>query len=82
MGKVIFGLIIAAIIWLLFFGKRRLTKKNADTADSIATPKKIKSEQMVACVNCGVNIPVSEGILIEEGKYRCASNPQCNPHRA
>jgi hypothetical protein len=78
MGKVIFGLIIAAIVWLLFFGKRRIAKKNADTSDSTATPKQIKAEKIVICDKCGVNIPESEAVSIGAGKYRCASNAQCD----
>lgn len=80
MGKVIFGLIIAAIVWLLFFGKRKLGQKDARGTGATDSPKKISAENIVTCAKCGVNIPESEAERTESGTYRCRSSAQCSGH--
>lgn len=73
MGKVLFGLLIAAIIWLLFFFKRKQkigAKKSAEINRTAAV------ESIVQCKICGVNIPESEAIrvLVNDANAATAAN--------
>lgn len=79
MGKVIFGLLIAVIVWLLFFMKRkqRLSDKNADKSSTVKNSS-ATLEQIVTCSRCGVNIPQSEALLQTDGKFLCANTADCS----
>ena len=73
MGKILFGLLIAALVWVLFFTKRKITlkpdKKERSTKDA--------TEQIVTCTRCGVNIPQSEAKLADDGTYACSNAADC-----
>lgn len=74
LGKILFLLIIAALVWLLFKG---FFKAHARAA--APPPARLANgEDMVACARCGVNTPRSE-TREEGGKFYCANNPQCHP---
>ncbi len=75
MGKVFFGLLIAAIVWLLFFAKRKLNRPS-DRGTNDAKPSTI-SERMVSCARCGVNIPESESTKDTSGNFCCKNNADC-----
>ena len=79
MGKVIFGLLIAAIVWLLFFMKRKVRLSDKNTVEPSASQKSNAAlEQIVTCSRCGVNIPQSEALLQTDGKFLCAKIAQCS----
>ncbi len=67
MSRLIFILIIIALVyWLLTSYRRRINKptdpaKPADTA---------KTQDMVSCAHCGVHLPKGESLLVD-GKYFC-----------
>jgi hypothetical protein len=73
-GKVLFGLLIAALVWVLFFTKRKITLK---TEKKERSPK-VTIEQIVTCTRCGVNIPQSEAKLGDDGTYVCSNAADCN----
>ncbi len=75
MGKVFFGLLIAVIVWLLFFAKRKVGR-SSDRGTTDAKPSAI-SERMVTCTRCGVNIPESESTKDPAGNYCCKNNVDC-----
>lgn len=76
MGKVLFGVLIAAIVWLLFFAKRKINQSSDDGATT-AKPA-VSSERMVACARCCINIPESEATKDPDGNFRCKNNADCN----
>ena len=79
MGKVIFGLLIAAIVWLLFFMKRKQRLSDKNTVEPSASQQSnAVLEQIVTCSRCGVNIPQSEALLQTDGKFLCANVAQCS----
>ncbi len=71
MGRILLLLIIAFLIWALFKGffKSQL-KKPEPPSTSVA------GEDMVACAQCGVNLPRSEA-QERDGKLVCRENPNC-----
>lgn len=74
MGKILFLLVIALLVWMLFRGffKSQVRKGERHPAQSV------RGEDMVACARCGVNLPRSEA-REEGGRLVCASNPHCHP---
>ncbi len=83
MGKVIFGLLIAAIVWLLFFAKRKQQLRDTQTKSDASSPLRPsdKLEKIVVCSRCGVNIPQSEALKTIDNKIVCANPEQCLPHK-
>lgn len=74
MGKVLFGLLIVAIVWLLFFAKRKTGRQsNADSNKQMPA-----SERMVSCQRCGVNIPESEAKQVGDGSFTCKNVSACS----
>ena len=71
MGRVLLLLIIVFLLWLLFRGFFRAQTKTKDVAAAPA-----RAEDMVACANCGVNLPRSEA-REEGGRFFCQDNPRC-----
>ncbi len=63
MGKIILFLILALVAYMAIRGAVRRSRPPA-TGD---TPP----ERMVACMNCGVNLPRSEA-LEEDGQFYCS----------
>ena len=72
MGRVIFLLIIAFLIYLLFKGFLRAQTRRGEQARDEST----KVEDMVACARCGVNLPKSEA-RNEGALFYCRDNPRC-----
>jgi uncharacterized protein len=72
LGRIIFLLIIAFLIWLVFRGFfRAQTRRKADMA-----VRSGKAEDMVECARCGVNLPRSEA-QPEGNAFICRDNPRC-----
>jgi hypothetical protein len=76
MGKVLFFLLIGAIIWLLFFAKR--LGKGARKND-VSAPRTGAPEQMRQCSRCGVYLPASDACELagQRGKFSCADPDNC-----
>ena len=70
MGRILFLLIIAFLIYLLFKGFLRAQTRRGEE------DRKEKVEDMVACARCGVNVPRSETRELD-GRRVCAQNPNC-----
>lgn len=70
MAKVLLLLIIVFLIYLLFRGFLRSQVKEPPKSQAL------KSEDMVTCARCGVNMPRSEASE-EGGKMVCHNNSQC-----
>ena len=73
MGRLLFFVIVAIVIWLLWKGSVRLTERpgGPGTARNAA-----RGEDMVTCARCGVNMPRSEA-REEGGVFVCRDNPRC-----
>ena len=70
MGRIIFLLVIAFLIYLLFKGFLRAQARREEKPGEKAV------EDMVACARCGVNLPKSEAR--GEGElFYCRDNPRC-----
>jgi uncharacterized protein len=70
LGRIIFLLIIAFLIYLVFKGfLRAQTRRREETRTE-------KVEDMVACARCGVNLPKSEA-RNEGALFYCRDNPRC-----
>jgi hypothetical protein len=81
MGKVLFVVLIALVVWLLFFAKRSL-KIRRDQPGSLRGKQGAAHdapERMVACLRCGVHIPASEAaeLVGQRGKYTCVEPDRC-----
>ena len=68
MGKLIFYIIIAALIYWIIKNRQPKEEKTETLAESI--------EDMVSCTHCGVHLPRSEAISSHHNQYFC-----CNEHR-
>jgi hypothetical protein len=71
-GRLLFLVAIAFLVWLVFRGFVRAgTRRDAEVS-----AREVKGEDMVACARCGVNLPRSEaqpaGAL-----FHCRDNPRC-----
>jgi len=70
LGRILFLLIIAFLIYLLFKGFLRAQTRRGEE------DRKEKVEDMVACARCGVNLPKSEA-RSESAQFFCRDNPRC-----
>jgi uncharacterized protein len=70
LGRILFLLIIAFLIYLLFKGFLRAQTRRGEE------DRKEKVEDMVACARCGVNLPKSEA-RSEGAQFVCRDNPRC-----
>ena len=70
MGRILFLLIIAFLIYLLFKGFLRAQTRRGEE------DRTEKVEDMVACARCGVNLPKSEA-RSEGAQFFCRDNPRC-----
>lgn len=69
----LFILVLVAIYWIRrSLGKPRNTSKGA-SPDGHAK-RGDEPEKMVACAECGVHVPESEGVRDESGFYCCAEH--------
>ncbi len=78
LGKLVFFLIIAALVYWLIKARsseetENIDEKTEEHAESNASPKAL--EEMVRCVHCGVHLPRSESVT-SQGDFFC-----CNEHR-
>jgi hypothetical protein len=72
LGRIVFLLIIAFLVWLVFRGFfRAQTRRKAEVQAASH-----KTEDMVACSRCGVNLPRSEAEP-EGNVFVCRDNPRC-----
>ena len=74
MGKIVFLLIIAVVLWMLFKGFFKAQVRGGPEPPA----RSPRGEDMVACARCGVNLPRSEA-REDGGKFFCLNNPQCAP---
>jgi len=72
LGRIVFLLIIAFLIYLVFRGFFKSATKPRDTPPATTAT----GEDMVTCTKCGVNMPRSEA-REQEGRMVCANNPHC-----
>jgi len=72
LGRILFLLIIAFMVYLLFKGFLRAQTRRGEEDRK----EKEKVEDMVACARCGVNLPKSEA-KPEGAKFVCRDNPRC-----
>ena len=63
MSRLIFIVVIIVLVYLLFKSYR----KQAPKQDELP-----KSQDMVSCAHCGINLPKSEGLSVD-GKYYCCA---------
>lgn len=62
MAKIIFFLLIAIGAWLFFRARGRAAPRSKE-------PPAASPEAMVACVRCGMHIPVSESLEADGRRY-------------
>jgi len=74
LGRLLFFVLIALAIWLLWRGSVRLTSRGSSQEPS----RTVQGEDMVTCARCGVHLPRSEARL-EDGRLVCRDNPRCRP---
>lgn len=68
MSRLIFILIIIALVYWLLTSYRRRTGKPDDAAKA---QDAARPQDMVSCAHCGLHLPKSESLLVE-GKYYCS----------
>ena len=71
MSRVLFFVLLAVVIWLLYRGVTRRAGERELPAARSAT-----GEDMVSCARCGVNLPKSEA-RSEGAQFFCRDNPRC-----
>lgn len=69
MGRLLFFVLIAVLVFWVVRSYRRGLKKRQEDADK--EPPSIEGEDMVRCTHCGVHLPKSESILSED-KFFCS----------
>lgn len=62
MSRLIFIVVIIALVYWLLKSFRRKTPKQDDSA---------QPQDMVSCAYCGLHLPKSEGV-VDQGKYYCS----------
>ena len=77
MGKIVFLLIIAVLVWVLFKG---LGKKVSGPGSRAPQDRANLAEKMVKCHRCGVLMPESESMMLD-GNVSCHDPAHCL-HRA
>lgn len=63
MSRLIFIILIIALVYWLFKSYRRSLPKQDEPA---------KTQDMVSCAQCGINLPKSESLYVD-GKYYCST---------
>lgn len=79
MARLLLLALIGIAVWFLYKG---ITKRGAGPTAGRGEEdsKSTTSEDMVACIRCGVNLPKSEATLVNGG-YECADSADC-AHRS
>lgn len=70
MGRVVVLIILALLIWALLRGLFRAQVRRSEGE------MRVRTEDMVSCARCGVNLPRSEA-REDQGKFYCVNNPHC-----
>ncbi len=70
MGKLIFYVVIAILIYWLINNRKSKQEKKETPSESI--------EDMVSCTYCGIHLPKSEAISNRNNYFCC--NEHCNQH--
>jgi uncharacterized protein len=73
MSRVLFFVLLAVVIWLLYRG---VTRRGAER--ELPAARSATGEDMVSCARCGVNLPRSEAAQ-DGARYVCRDNPRCVP---
>ena len=71
MSRVLFFVLLAVVIWLLYRGATRRTGER-----ELPAARSASGEDMVSCARCGVNLPRSEA-RPEGALFYCRDNPRC-----
>ena len=71
MGRVLFFVLLALVIWLLYRG---VTRRKGE--GELPPARSTAGEDMVSCARCGVNLPRSEAAM-DGARYVCRDNPRC-----
>ena len=71
MGRILVLILLALAIWWLARGLFRAQARRGEPEQ-----REARTEDMVACARCGVNLPRSEA-REERGKFYCVNNPHC-----
>jgi uncharacterized protein len=69
LGRLIFFLLLGLAAWWLVRGFSRAKIKQGEAPGV---------ENMVACAQCGVNLPRSSA-REDKGRFFCLDNPHCHP---
>lgn len=75
MGKLVFFLIIAVLIYWILKSRSPEETENLDDNSKADNTSQKSLEEMVRCAHCGVHLPRSESIT-SQGEFFC-----CNEHR-
>ena len=73
MGRVLFIILLALVIWGLL---RNFIRRQAQAEARAAPARTAGGEDMVTCARCGVNMPRSEA-RAEGDRHVCRDNPRC-----
>lgn len=63
MSRLIFIIVIIALVYWLFKSYRKQLPKQDEPP---------KTQDMVSCAHCGINLPKSESLFVD-GKYYCSA---------
>jgi uncharacterized protein len=69
-GKVVLLLVIGFLVYVLFKGFMKASVKRE------REDKRIEGENLVQCVKCGVQMPMSDAVVKEEG-FSCRDPANC-----
>jgi len=73
----VFVLVMIAVYWV-----RRSLSKPGDRPSAAQPRSKTEPEKMLACAECGIHVPESEGVRDDQGFYCCAEHRrQHHQHR-
>lgn len=69
MSRLIFFAALGLLAYLLI---KRLRAPQDPAPKRNQSPRKPAGEAMIACVYCGLNIPLSESVKNHDGRYYCS----------
>lgn len=80
MGKIVFLVIIAALVWVLFKGLGKKPSERSARGEQAPQDRGQVAEKMVKCHRCGVLMPESDSMMLD-GNVSCHDPAHCL-HRA
>lgn len=80
MGKIVFLVIIAALVWVLFKGLGKKPSVPSARGERATQDRGNVVEKMVKCHRCGVLMPESDSMMLD-GNVSCHDPAHCL-HRA